>query len=229
MTLARVSRRSRDPPAPSRARIPRIFILVTVLLTIDFLIRLRLRLRLIPIELHLLDRLGHDGRLPHLSLSFPPPPTNGTHLAPRIPLPGIHAIKRIERLLADQHALLAALFDLRQFLAQTVLLGKLLAVVEEQFFADVDVAKSDEFDPMLAVDEHDFGFTVQPVFLVVGVVDEARFVAVACGVDDPVAIEVEEEGEEFAVVDDAAALCFRGGDDLWTLAPYSTLLRLRGW
>ena len=225
MTLASVSRRSRDPPTPSRARIPSIFILVT-LLTIDFLIRLRLRL--IPIKLHLLDRLGHHGRLPHLALPLAAPATNSTHLAPRIPLPGIHAIKRIERLLADQHALLAALFDLRQFLAQPVLLGKLLAVVEEQFFADVDVSKSDEFDPMLAVDEHDLGFAVQPVFLVVGVVDEAGFVAVACGVDDPVAIEVEEEGEKFAVVDDAAALCFRGGDDLWTLAPYSTLLRLRG-
>jgi hypothetical protein len=61
---------------------------------------------------------------------------------------------------------------------------------------------------VLAVDEHDLGLAVQAVFLVVCVVDEARFVAVARGVDDPVAVEVEEEGEEFAVVDDAAALGF---------------------
>jgi hypothetical protein len=42
------------------------------------------------------------------------------------------------------------------------------------------------------------------------VIDEAGFVAVARGVDDPVAVEVEEEGEEFAVVDDAATFGFGG-------------------
>jgi len=89
-----------------------------------------------------------------------------------------------------------------------VFLSELFTVVEEEFFADVDVAQRDEFDAVFAVDEHDFGFAVQAVLLVVCVVDEACFVAVARGVDDPVAVQVEEEGEEFAVVDDAAALCF---------------------
>ena len=45
-------------------------------------------------------------------------------------------------------------------------------------------------------------------------VDEARFVAETSGVNDPVAVEVEEEGEEFAIVYDATALCFSGGDNL---------------
>ena len=89
-----------------------------------------------------------------------------------------------------------------------MLLCEFLTVVEEEFFADVDVAQRDEFDAVFAVDEHDFGFAVQAVLLVVRVVDEAGFVAVARGVDDPVAVEVEEEGEEFAVVDDPAALGF---------------------
>lgn len=101
-----------------------------------------------------------------------------------------------------------------------MLLGELLAVVEEQFLANIDIAESDEFDAVFAIDEHDLGFAVQAVFLAVGVIDEAGFVAVARRVDDPVPIEVEEEREEFAVVDDPAALCFGGGDDLEILAFY---------
>ena len=45
-------------------------------------------------------------------------------------------------------------------------------------------------------------------------VDEARFIAETRGVNDPVTVEVEEKGEEFAVVDYAAALCLSRGDDL---------------
>jgi hypothetical protein len=70
---------------------------------------------------------------------------------------------------------------------------------------------------MFAVDEHNLGFAVQTVFFVVCVIDEAGFVAVACGVDDPIAVEVEEKGEEFAVVDNAAALGFGGRDNLVTV------------
>jgi hypothetical protein len=75
---------------------------------------------------------------------------------------------------------------------------------------------------MFAVYEYDFGFAI---LLVVCVVDEARFVAETRGVNDPVAVEVEEEGQELAVIDDAAALCFRGGDDLCLLI--SSLLNFR--
>jgi hypothetical protein len=59
------------------------------------------------------------------------------------------------------------------------------------------------------------------------VINEAGFVAVAGGIDDPVAVEVEEEGEKFAVVNDAAAFCFRGGDNLEILATYPLKFRFR--
>jgi hypothetical protein len=101
-----------------------------------------------------------------------------------------------------------------------MLLSKLLAVVKQQLFAYVDITESNELDPMLAVDEYDLCFAVQAVLLVVSVINEAGFVAVAGGVDDPVAVEVEEKGEKFAVVNDAAAFCFCGGDNLELLATY---------
>ena len=41
-------------------------------------------------------------------------------------------------------------------------------------------------------------------------VDEAGFVAEAGSIDDPIVVEVEEEGEVFAVVYDAASFCFLG-------------------
>jgi hypothetical protein len=95
-----------------------------------------------------------------------------------------------------------------------MLFRKFLAVIKQQFFTNVDIAESDELDTMFAVDEHNLGFAVQTVFFVVCVINEAGFVAVACGVDDPIAVEVEEKGEEFAVVDNAASLGFGGRDNL---------------
>jgi len=61
---------------------------------------------------------------------------------------------------------------------------------------------------MLTINEDDFSFTVQAIFLVVSVVYETSFVAVASGVYNPVAIKIEEEGEIFAVVDDSATFGF---------------------
>jgi hypothetical protein len=95
-----------------------------------------------------------------------------------------------------------------------VLLRKFLAVVEKQFLTNINITQSNELDAMFAVDEHDFCFAVQTVFFIVRVVDEPGFVAVTCGVDDPVAVEVKEEGEELAVVNDTATLGFGRGDDL---------------
>ncbi len=45
-------------------------------------------------------------------------------------------------------------------------------------------------------------------------VDEPSLIAEACGIDDPVAVEIEEEGEVFTVVYDAPAFGFLRGDEL---------------
>jgi hypothetical protein len=95
-----------------------------------------------------------------------------------------------------------------------MLFRKLLPVVKQQFFAHIDIAESDEFDAVFAIDEHDLGFAVQTVFFIISMVNEAGFIAVVRSVDDPVAIEIKEEGEELAIVNDATTLGFGGRDDL---------------
>jgi hypothetical protein len=67
---------------------------------------------------------------------------------------------------------------------------------------------------MFAVHENDLCFAVETVFVVVSVVYEAGFVAESGGVDDPFAVEVEEERGVFSIVDDAATVCFCVGNYL---------------
>lgn len=67
---------------------------------------------------------------------------------------------------------------------------------------------------MLTIHEDNLGFAVESVRSIAAVVDKASFVAEASSVDYTVLVEVEEEGEKFAVVDYATAVGFFRGDIL---------------
>jgi hypothetical protein len=41
-----------------------------------------------------------------------------------------------------------------------VLFRELLSVIKQQLFTNIDIAESNEFDTMFAIDEHDLGFAV---------------------------------------------------------------------
>jgi len=61
---------------------------------------------------------------------------------------------------------------------------------------------------MFPIYEHDFGFAIETIFLVVGVIDEAGFVTQTSGINAPFAVEIEEEGHVFSVVDDSSTISF---------------------
>lgn len=151
-------------------------------------------------------------RLPRFPSPRPTPPPPTRQLPPRRPSRKIHPIQRRKRILAFH---LPPRISLRQFLREPMSLREFLAIVKQQFITWFKIAQREEFNPVFAVDEHDFRFAVQAVALVVCVVDEAGVVAEAGGVDDPFVVEVEEEGEQFAVVDYAPALGFIAGYYLW--------------
>lgn len=138
--------------------------------------------------------------------------TNSVDLLPCPLLPLIHTIKRVQRLLSLQHTPLAT--RLRQRLIQALLLGELLAVIEEELLADVDVPESEEFDAVLAINEDDLRFAVETVGSSAAVVDEPGFIPKAGGVNDALCVEVEQEGEEFAVVDYTSSVGLFRGDVL---------------
>lgn len=95
-----------------------------------------------------------------------------------------------------------------------MLLGELLAVIKEELFADVDVPESEEFDAVLAIDEDNLRFAVETVGSGAAVVDETGFVSKAGGINNAFCVEVEEEGEEFAVVDYTSSVGLLRGDVL---------------
>jgi hypothetical protein len=74
---------------------------------------------------------------------------------------------------------------------------------------------------MFPIYEHNFGFTIEAIFLVVGVVDEASFVTKASGINAPFTVEVEKEGHILSVVNDSSTIGFVERNNL--LSSASTL------